>query len=202
MIGYLKGHIAHKTPTFIFLDVQGIGYHINISLHTFGKLEGLQEALIFTHMHVREDEISLYGFFEEEEKQLFVQLISVSGIGCNTARVILSYMNTDELKRAIINEDEFSISKVKGIGPKTAKRIILDLKDKIIKSSGIEPNTIGKSSNVGIVVSSIREEAMAALIALGFPKVGLDKQINAAFTKNPDIKNVEDLIKNVLKAMS
>ncbi|MFM2393811.1 MAG: hypothetical protein RLZZ546_1793, partial [Bacteroidota bacterium] len=111
MIGYLKGKIAHKTPAYIYLETAGVGYHVNISLSTFSKLEGLQEATIFTHLQVREDDISLYGFYDEEERQSFVHLISVSGIGCNTARVILSYMNTDELKKAIIHEDEFSLSK-------------------------------------------------------------------------------------------
>jgi holliday junction DNA helicase RuvA len=198
MIGYLKGNITHKTPTYIYIETSGVGHHVNISLSTFGKLEGKKEAMIFTHMHVREDDISLYGFFDEDERQLFVQLISVSGIGCNTARVILSYMNTDELRRAIVHEDEFTLGKVKGIGPKTAKRIILDLKDKIIKTSGIEPTSMQKGSSS----SPLKDEAMAALMALGFPKAGLDKHINAVMTKTPDIGNVEDLIKSVLKQMN
>jgi holliday junction DNA helicase RuvA len=198
MIGYLKGIITHKTPAYIYLECTGVGYHVNISLSTYGKLDGKAEALIYTHMHVREDDISLYGFYDEDERQLFVQLISVSGIGCNTARVILSYMNTDELRKAIIHEDEFTLGKVKGIGPKTAKRIILDLKDKIIKTSGLEPSPLSKS---GAISSPIREEAMAALMALGFPKAGLDKHINAAMTKNEN-NNVEELIKNVLKQMN
>ncbi len=197
MFGYIKGRITHKTPAFIYLEAAGVGYHINISLSTFGKLEGLQEASIFTHLHVREDDMSLYGFFEEEERQLFVQLISVSGIGCNTARVILSYMTPDELRRAIMHDDEFSLGKVKGIGPKTAKRIILDLKDKILKTAGADAgSTVIKAS------SGIKEEALAALMALGFPKAGMDKHINAAISKNPGIESVEELIKNVLKQLN
>lgn len=200
MIGYLKGNITHKTPAYIYLETGGVGYHVNISLSTFGKLDGKEESLVYTHMHVREDDISLYGFYDEDERQLFVQLISVSGIGCNTARVILSYMDTEELRKAIVHEDEFTLGKVKGIGPKTAKRIILDLKDKIIKSSGIEPSALSKAG--GTVTSSIKEEAMAALLALGFPKAGLDKHINSALTKNAGIESVEELIKNVLKQMN
>lgn len=199
MIGYLKGRISHKTPTFIYLEASGVGYHVNISLSTFSKLEGLQEATIFTHLQVREDDMSLYGFFEEEERQNFVHLISVSGVGCNTARVILSYMNSDELRKAIIHEDEFSLSKVKGIGAKTAKRIILDLKDKMIKSSGMEPGVVNKTGSTSF---SVKDEAMAALMALGFPKAGLEKQIAQAISKGPEVNNVEDLIKNVLKQMN
>ncbi|MBK8698686.1 MAG: Holliday junction branch migration protein RuvA [Saprospiraceae bacterium] len=197
MIGYLKGRISHKTPAFIYLECSGVGYHVNISLSTYGRLEGLKEATIFTHMQVREDDISLYGFFEEEERHLFVHLISVSGIGCNTARVILSYMNTDELKKAIIHEDEFALGKVKGIGPKTAKRIILDLKDKMMKTSGAE--TIASSHKAD---HTYREEALSALIALGFPKAGMEKQLNAILAKQPQPESVEELIKNVLKQLN
>ena len=197
MFGYIKGRITHKTPAFIYLEAAGVGYHINISLSTFSRLEGLQEASIFTHLHVREDDMSLYGFFEEEERQLFVQLISVSGIGCNTARVILSYMTSEEVRRAILHDDEFTLSKVKGIGPKTAKRIILDLKDKILKSGSSEMGQVTLKATSGI-----KEEALAALVALGFPKAGMDKHINAAVAKNPAIESVEDLIKNVLKQLN
>ena len=197
MFGYIKGKITHKTPAFIYLEASGIGYHINISLSTFGKLEGLAEATIFTHLHVREDDMSLYGFFEEEERQLFIQLISVSGIGCNTARVILSYMTPDELRRAILHEDEFTLGKVKGIGPKTAKRIILDLKDKIMKSGHAEVGQLQAKA-----VPGIREEALAALLALGFPKAGMEKHIATALSKHPNTESVEDLIKNVLKQLN
>lgn len=206
MIGYIKGKISVKTPTYIYVEASGVGYHLNISLNTYSQLDGKSEALMYTHLQVREDDMSLYGFAEEEERLLFTQLISVSGIGCNIARVILSYMTVEEARRAIINEDEFSISKVKGIGPKTAKRVIIELKDKIIKTSGLEPIKVNSGSSETpsnpSSQNNIREEAMAALMALGFPKAGLDKNINTAFTKNPDINSVEDLIKQVLKQMN
>lgn len=197
MFGYIKGRLTHKNPAFIYLEAAGVGYHVNISLSTYGRLEALSEATIFTHLHVREDDMSLYGFFEEEERQLFVQLISVSGIGCNTARVILSYMNPDELRKAILHEDEFTLGKVKGIGPKTAKRIILDLKDKIMKTGSVESGQVMVAAS-----SSIKYEALAALLALGFPKAGMEKHINAVITKNPNIESVEELIKNVLKQLN
>jgi Holliday junction DNA helicase RuvA len=206
MIGYIKGVITVKTPTYIYVEANGVGYHINISLNTYSSLEGKQEAVIYTHLQVREDDMSLYGFYEEQERLLFTQLISVSGIGCNIARVILSYMTVEEVRKAIVNEDEFSISKVKGIGPKTAKRVIIELKDKIIKSTGIEPVKLASADGVAVssgnIQHKIKDEAMAALMALGFPKAGLDKHINNTLTKNPELSSVEDLIKMVLKQMN
>jgi holliday junction DNA helicase RuvA len=204
MIGYIKGNITVKTPTYIYVEASGVGYHINISLNSFSKLEGKDQALVFTHMQVREDDMSLWGFLDEEERHLFVQLISVSGIGCNTARVILSYMTVEEVKRAIVNEDEFSLGKVKGIGPKTAKRVIIDLKDKIMKSSGIEPAmaTFKNQTSSGGNSHSLREEALAALVALGFPKPAMEKQLSSILSKNLDLNSVEDLIKQVLKQMN
>jgi holliday junction DNA helicase RuvA len=198
MIGYLKGRITLKTPAFIYVECSGVGYHVNISLSTYTKISELNEVQIFTYMQVREDDISLYGFFEEDERFLFTQLISVSGIGTNTARVILSYMTADEVKNAIIHENEAALVSVKGIGAKTVKKIIIELKDKIIKKSGIDKSLLTKSN----FSSSIKDEALAALIALGFPKVSVEKQINAVINNNPKIENVEELIKSVLKQMN
>lgn len=196
MIAYLNGDISYKTPAFIYVDCHGVGYHVNISLHTYSKLENLQKVKILTYLHVKEDEQSLYGFFDDEERALFILLISVSGIGVNTARVILSYMSPDEVKTAIIHENAVALGKVKGIGPKTAKRIILDLKDKVIKESGSDPVSL-----VSPEVHTFRQEALSALMALGFPKPVVEKQIKFVLEKNPDIQQVEDLIKNVLKNM-
>lgn len=196
MIAYLNGDISYKTPAFIYVDCHGVGYHVNISLHTYSRLENLQKVKILTYLHVKEDEQSLYGFFDDEERALFVLLISVSGIGVNTARVILSYMSPEEVKTAIIHENAVALGKVKGIGPKTAKRIILDLKDKVIKESGSDPVSV-----VSPEVHTFRQEALSALMALGFPKPVVEKQIKFVMDKNPDIEQVEDLIKNVLKNM-
>lgn len=197
MIAYLNGQITYKSPTFVYIECGGVGYHVNISLHTYSKLESLDKVKILTYLNVKEDEQSLFGFFDDEERSLFILLISVSGIGVNTARVILSYMTPEEAKVAIIHEDAFALGKVKGIGPKTAKRIILDLKDKVIKDSGEHiPLTISSESN------SLRSEALAALIALGFPKISVEKHLKSIIDKNPQGMQVEDLIKLVLKQMN
>jgi Holliday junction DNA helicase RuvA len=197
LIAYLNGLITHKTPTFIYVDCNGVGYHVNISLHTYSRLEKLEKIKIFTYLNVKEDEQSLYGFFDDEERALFILLISVSGIGVNTARVILSYMTPEEVRTAIIHENAVALGKVKGIGPKTAKRIILDLKDKVIKETGSEQVILLSPEN-----NTIRNESLSALIALGFPKLVVEKQIKAVLDKNPDISHVEDLIKQVLKQMN
>jgi holliday junction DNA helicase RuvA len=197
LIAYLNGLITHKTPTFIYVDCNGVGYHVNISLHTYSRLEKLEKIKIFTYLNVKEDEQSLYGFFDDEERALFILLISVSGIGVNTARVILSYMTPEEVRTAIIHENAVALGKVKGIGPKTAKRIILDLKDKVIKETGSEQVILLSPEN-----NTIRNESLSALIALGFPKLVVEKQIKAVLDKNPDISQVEDLIKQVLKQMN
>ena len=196
MIGYLKGKLAVKTPTYLIVECNGVGYQVNISLNTFSQVEDKSEATIYTYLHVREDIMSLYGFAGLEEKDIFQLLISVNGIGTNTARVILSYMTVDEIKTAIMHEDVVSISKVKGIGPKTAKRLILDLKDKVMKDSGGEVLNISTNNNI------LKNEALSALLALGFPKKSVEKNINLVLSKNPTLDNVEDIIKMVLKNMS
>jgi Holliday junction DNA helicase RuvA len=197
VIAYLNGEITHKTPAFIYVDCHGVGYHVNISLNTYSRLEKLDRVKIYTYLNVKEDEQSLYGFFEEEERVLFIQLISVSGIGVNTARVILSYLTTEEVRSAILNEQEVTFAKVKGIGPKTAKRIILDLKDKIIKSSGP-----GIQKQMVSAKTGLREEASAALVALGFPRNAVEKHISSVVENHPEADQVEAIIKAVLKLMS
>lgn len=197
MIAYLNGVITHKTPAFIYVDCNGVGYHVNISLNTYSKLEKLEKIKIFTYLSIKEDEHSLYGFFDDDERTLFILLISVSGIGVNTARVILSYMTPEEVRTAIIHENAVALGRVKGIGPKTAKRIILDLKDKVIKETGSEQVVLSSAET-----NTIRLEALSALVALGFPKIVIEKQIKNITDKNPNIEQVEDLIKQVLKQMN
>jgi holliday junction DNA helicase RuvA len=197
LIAYLSGNITHKTPTFIYVECGGVGYHVNISLYTYSKLENLDKIKIFTYLNVKEDEQSLYGFFDDDERSLFVLLISVSGVGVNTARVILSYMSPDEVKSAIMFENELAISKVKGIGPKTAKRIILDLKDKVIKKTGQDQVVLFTAES-----NTIKNEALSALTTLGFARAVVEKTIKSVLDKNPNIESVEDLIKMVLKQMS
>lgn len=195
MIAYLQGKLSFKSPTHVYVDCNGVGYHVNISLNTYSKLEELNLIKIYTYMHTNDDGPSLYGFMEEEEKSIFVLLISVSGVGPNTARVILSYMTTEEVKSAIVHENVPALNSVKGIGPKTAKRIILDLKDKVLKVSGDQPLLSGTVNN------TIRNEALSALLALGFSKNSVEKQLKSIFSSTPEIEQVEDVIKLVLKQM-
>ena len=195
MIAYISGEITYKSPAFIYVEAKGVGYHIHISLHTYSKIEKIDSVKIFTHLVVKEDSHTLYGFFDEEEKALFILLLSVSGIGPNTARVILSSMEPDQVKYAILQEDVHSFNKVKGIGPKTAKRIILDLKDKVMKSGGEELLTKVPIGN------TIVNEALQALIALGFHKASSEKILHKIVKDDPKIDGVEELIKRSLKLM-
>jgi len=187
--------MTFKSPTYVYVDCNGVGYHVNISLNTYSKLEPLAKAKIYTYLHVTENSQSLYGFADDEEKQSFILLISVSGVGPNTGRVILSYMTTEEIKSAIVHDNVAALNKVKGIGPKTAKRMILDLKDKMIKVAGDQPILSAAPNN------TVMDEALSALIALGFPKASVEKHIKSILTKQPLLDNVEDLIKQVLKNM-
>lgn len=193
MISYIKGLIALKTPTYVVVETAGVGYHINISLHTYSKIEKLENVKLLTHLQVREDSHTLYGFADDTERDMFVKLISVSGIGTNTARVLLSSMPPDEVRAAIVGEDVSAFKKVKGVGPKTAKRIILDLKDKVLKDSGDAPLTLISVNN------TVRDEALQALVALGFNKIMVQKTLNKITKAQPELTNVEELIKIALK---
>jgi holliday junction DNA helicase RuvA len=196
MIAYIKGEIAHKSPTFIIVEAAGVGYHINISLYTYARVEKLEAVKILTHLHIKEDAHTLYGFADSAERSLFVHLISVSGIGPNTAQLILSSMNPDELRAAIIGEDVNALQRLKGVGPKTAKRIILDLKDKMMKDSGGEAIALAPQHN------TIREEALSALVALQFNRIQAQKALNRILNDKPGVGSVEELIKLALKEMS
>lgn len=197
MIAYLKGKITFKNPAFVYVECNGVGYHVNISLNTFRQIEEKDEVKLLTYMYVKEDAQALYGFFDERERNLFTHLISVSGVGVNTARVMLSGMEVDELRSAIINDQVAVLNKVKGIGPKTAKRIILDLKDKLIKDGGVV-----SESPVQIAGNTLKDEALSAMIALGFPRNTVSKQLDSILAADASITRVEDLIKAALKQLS
>jgi Holliday junction DNA helicase RuvA len=192
MIGYLKGVLTFKDPTYVIIDINGVGYEVKISLYTFSKVKDLDSCLLYTHFHVKEDAQTLYGFFDKEEKSTFVQLISISGVGPNTAMMINSSLTVEELKSAIVNEEVGVIQKVKGIGNKTALRIILELKDKI-KREGLEAGTSISGSN------TVRNEALSALITLGINKNVAEKSVNAIIKKYGNDITLEELIKLVLK---
>ncbi len=196
MISYIKGLITWKTPTYIVVEAGGIGYHVNISLQTYTKIEKSELITILTYQHITENSQTLYGFAEEAERNLFKLLISVSGIGSSTAQIVLSSLNTDEIKSAIVGENDRIFSSVKGIGPKTAKRIILDLKDKVVKDLGEEIILLPQQDN------TIRDEALSALIALGFNKIQVQKLLNQLLKSPEHFGTVEALIKAALKQLS
>lgn len=196
MITYIKGIIAYKSPTYIVVETGGIGYHVNISLHTYSQIEKLEKIQIVTHLHIKEDSHALYGFAEEKERKLFRQLISVSGIGTATAQILLSSMNPDEVRTAIISEDVNAFKKVKGVGPKTAKRLILDLKDKMLKDSGDVPPTIATSAD-----NTLRQEALSALVSLQVNRIQAQKVLNKILRDKPNITSVEELIKLAFREM-
>ncbi|MDF2157135.1 Holliday junction branch migration protein RuvA [Algoriphagus sp. CAU 1675] len=196
MIAYLQGRLVFKDPTYVIIDVGGIGYQVKISLQTYSKIKDEEQIRLLTFLHIKEDAHTLYGFREENEKRLFLQLISINGVGPNTGLMILSSLSTEEIEHAILSGDVGTIQHVKGIGAKTAQRIILELKDKIAKGG-----TDSTSSQLGFLKSSnkIREEALQALITLGFPKAAAEKNIAQVLKKTNGEISLEDLIKASLK---
>ena len=196
MITYIKGNITFKNPTFIVVEAGGIGYHINISLHTYAQIEKADHVRILTHQHIKEDAHTLYGFAEESERNFFRLLISVSGVGPATAQIALSSLTPDELRSAIISEDVSTFKRVKGIGPKTAKRIILDLKDKVLKDSGETPILSTPQDN------TLRAEALSALLALGFARPQVQRSLNRILREQGQVDNAEQLIKLALRDLS
>lgn len=191
MISYIQGKFIEKTPTYIIVECGGMGYHINISLYSYSKLKDEINGKVYTHQVIKEDAHILYGFAEEEERKLFRNLISVSGIGASTARMILSSLTPMETQLAIINGDIRSLQNIKGIGAKSAQRIIIDLKDKLSKEEGSTQITT-------IVSNTIKEEALSALLTLGFVKSSAEKVIDEILKKESEL-SVEKLIKLALK---
>jgi Holliday junction DNA helicase RuvA len=198
LYAYLRGEITYKTPTYIHLENNGIGYLVHISLNTFGKLENVDRIKLYTYVQIKEDSHTLYGFAEEKEKEMFTLLISVSGIGANTARVILSSMTAEEVKGSILNDDNARFNAIKGIGPKTAQRLIIDLKDKVLKTKSIASVDVSSSG----ISSSVRNEAIAALISLGFQRNAVTKKVDQILTKNDGEMQIEDVLKQTLKLLS
>jgi len=196
MISYIKGLITFKNPTFIVVETGGVGYRINISLNTYSQIEKAEQVKILTHFHVKEDSQTLYGFAEDAERKMFRHLISVSGIGPSTAQTVLSSMNPEDVRSAIIGENVAAFKNVKGIGPKTAKRVILDLKDKLVKDGGDIPTVVTASGN------TLREEALSALLALQVNKVQAQKVLNKILKDNPTLSKVEELIRFALRQLN
>ena len=193
MIGYLKGDFVFKSPAVVQVDVNGVGYEVQISLNTYSKIHGTAKGMLHTLLIVREDAHILYGFFDPAEKEMFQQLINVSGIGATTARVMLSYMKPDELSRAIVMGDTRTLEGIKGIGKKTAERMVVELRDKLAKQP-IESNISPMKNN------SLQQDALNALTALGINRQAAGQAIEKTLAANPDLP-VEELIKKALRTL-
>jgi Holliday junction DNA helicase RuvA len=193
MIAYLKGNFAHKSPASVYVDVNGVGYDVQISLNTFIKIQNLEEGTLHTSLLIREDAHILYGFFDMAEKDMFQQLIAVSGIGASTARVMLSYMKPDELARAIVQGDTRTLEGIKGIGKKTAERMVVELRDKLAKIT-LEPNISPMKNN------TLHMDALNALTALGINRQAAGQAIEKTLAAEPELP-VEELIKKALRTL-
>jgi Holliday junction DNA helicase RuvA len=194
MYAYINGKLVFKCPTYVVIDAGGIGYHINISLNTYAELEEKENCKLYTWLHVKEDAHTLYGFFEEGERRLFLHLISVSGIGPNTGRMILSSITPSEIQTAIVKGDVPLIQRIKGIGPKSAQRMILELQDKLKKE--------GPDSLISMPVhNTAKDEALSALVMLGFNKNIAEKVLDSAIKASVENLSVEALIKIALKSL-
>ena len=194
MIAYLSGKFLYKTPTVVYVDVMGVGYEVNISLNTYSHIQQVTEGKLFTYLQFKEDSHTLYGFFDAMEKEMFVMLISVSGIGAATARMMLSHLRPEEINKAILQNNVPLLESVKGIGRKTAERLVLELRDKISKLSSITPLNIP-------IGNTLHQDALNALVALGIGRPVAEQSIKKIVISNPNINNLEELIKNALKAI-
>ena len=191
MISHLNGRLVEKTPTWIVVECGGVGYLVKISLNTFSKLANDEAIKIHTQLQVREDAHTLYGFYSTAERDMFNHLISVSGIGANTAILMLSALTSDEIAAAIVGENVALIQSIKGIGAKTAQRVIIDLKDKVAKSDFI-------TENIFTANNTNQNDALTALLALGFDRKRAEKAINKILTEE---QSVEEIIKEALKVL-
>lgn len=192
MIAFLKGKLVHKEPTFVIIEVNGVGYQVNISLNTFSEIKDREDVRLATYFQVREDAHILYGFSDDAEKVMFQSLISVNGVGPATAMVILSYLPPSDLRGAILQENAAVLQAVKGVGGKTAQRIILELKDKMRK----EP----QEANIqGFLHNTMRQEALSALVTLGIGKAAAEKSVDAVLKKSGSTLSLEELVKQALK---
>ncbi|WP_236980869.1 Holliday junction branch migration protein RuvA [Membranihabitans maritimus] len=199
MYEYIKGTLTEKNPTYVIIETRDIGYYINISLNTFSRIQALSEAKLYTYLYIREDIRMLFGFASKEERSIFELFLGISGIGPNTARLVISSMTPDQIIDAVTNEDDIAFKNVKGIGAKTAKRIIIDLKDKVRQIEGTEIN-----SGPGVTIpgsSSAEDEAREALMTLGFPRNKVHQALSKV-KKAQTAKTVEDYIKQALKLLS
>ena len=194
MITFLRGDFVYKTPAIVYIDVHGVGYEVFISLNTFSKIQHLEKGILHTYFHVREDGQSLYGFFDTAEKEMFILLLSVSGVGASTARMMLSSMRPEEIARAILQGNTKLLESIKGIGKKSAERIILELRDKVGKN-------MPESNNSPLINNTLEQDALNALIALGIARSAAEQAIKKVLAADPGSDKVEDIIKKALKTL-
>ena len=195
MYAYLQGKFVLKSAAQVVLDVNGVGYEVNISLNTYSAIETLTEGKLFIYMQVKEDAHTLFGFYAHEEKEMFVLLISVSGVGAATARMMLSSLKPEEIANAVASNNVKLIESVKGIGKKTAERLVLELKDKVGGKTDITPQNWSKMPN------SLEKDAINALFALGINQKQAEISVKKIISLEPEITKLEDLIKKALKAI-
>ncbi|UEG48491.1 Holliday junction branch migration protein RuvA [Ferruginibacter lapsinanis] len=194
MYAYLQGKFTEKTPTQVYIDINGVGYEVNISLNTYSHIQNLDQGKLFTYLQIKEDGHTLFGFFDKAEKEMFVQLIGVSGVGASTARMMLSGLKPDEISRAILQSNVKLLESIKGIGKKTAERLVLELKDKVGK--------IATDSNTpSLQAGGLQQDGLNALIALGISRSQAETAIQKIVLSEPNISNLEALIKKALKAI-
>ena len=194
MISHIYGRLVEKTPTYVVIDCNGVGYKLHISLQTYTAIQ-TENCKLLTHLSVKEDSHTLFGFYTSDERELFRHLISVSGVGPSTARMILSTYSAEEIVHYIISADVGAIQNVKGIGGKSAQRIIIDLKDKVARGIPSSDLLFDKIDN------TIKKQALSALLALGFAKKGAESKIDKALKFKPEIASVEELVKTALSQM-
>jgi Holliday junction DNA helicase RuvA len=194
MFAYLKGAFVTRTPALVIMEVQGVGYELHISLHTYSRIQSMEEGVLYTYFQVKEDSHTLFGFFDLQEKELFTQLLSVSGIGASTARMMLSSLKPEEITRAIVQGNATLLESIKGIGKKSAERIILELKDKLAKS--------GSHLNISTLIdNTLERDALNALTALGIGRSVAEQAIQRVLKTEPSLNIVEDVIKKALKTI-
>jgi Holliday junction DNA helicase RuvA len=194
MIAFLKGNFVQKTPAVVYVDVNGVGYEIQISLNTYSSIQNLSEGLLHTYLHIREDAHVLYGFSDLKEKELFIQLIAVNGIGAATARVMLSSMKPDEISRAIVQGNVKLLESIKGIGKKTAERVVLELRDKLSKQ-------VNEINIAALVNNTLEQDALNALLALGIGRQAAEQAVKKVVSASPASEKIEDIIKKALKIL-
>lgn len=191
MITHIRGKLVEKNPTYAIIECNGVGYYLNISLHTYSNIPDSEAVKLYTYLNIREDAHTLFGFFEKVEREIFKLLISVSGVGPSIGRSMLSSMTPEQIQHAIASEDVATIQHVKGIGAKTAQRVIIDLRDKIVKTYDISEDSL-QSNN------TIKEEALSALEVLGFSRKQVEKLVQKIIQETPNT-SLEDIIKQALK---